>query len=64
MLVLTRRPNEAILIGDSVRICVVQLTNGSVRLGIEAPTEIPIHREEVREAIELAKQKGENRDAA
>ena len=47
MLVLARKPNETILIGDDVRIVVVQLQAGRVRLGIEAPPEIRIRRNEI-----------------
>jgi carbon storage regulator len=49
MLVLSRRVNEAIMVGD-VRILVVRIADGKVRLGIEAPADVAIDREEVREA--------------
>jgi carbon storage regulator len=52
MLVLSRKQNEEITIGQSIRIMVVAIRDGQVRLGIEAPKEIPIHRREVRDAIE------------
>lgn len=48
MLVLTRRFNEAIHIGDDIRVVVVDVQGGKVRLGIEAPDHIRIDREEVR----------------
>lgn len=47
MLVLTRKSGEAIRIGDDVRIVVVEVRDGQVRLGIEAPIEQPVHREEI-----------------
>ena len=47
MLVLARKPNETILIGDDVRIVVVQIQAGRVRLGIEAPPEVRIRRNEI-----------------
>ena len=47
MLVLSRKVGERILVGDNVTITVVRLTNGGVRLGIEAPTEMTVVREEV-----------------
>ena len=47
MLVLSRKVGERILVGDNVTITVVRLTNGGVRLGIEAPTEMSVVREEV-----------------
>lgn len=52
MLVLTRRKNEKIIIGDNITLVVVEIRGDKVRLGIEAPQEVPVHREEVREAIE------------
>lgn len=51
MLVLTRHRDESILIGDNVKITVVDVMGDKVKLGIEAPREIPVHREEVYEAI-------------
>lgn len=47
MLILSRRPGEAIQIGDRIRIVVLGLRGGQVRLGIEAPPEITVDREEV-----------------
>ena len=48
MLVLSRKIGERILIGDEISITVVRLTNGGVRLGIEAPSKMPVMREELR----------------
>jgi len=48
MLVLSRKVGERILVGDDVVITVVRLTNGGVRLGIEAPKETVVVREEVK----------------
>ena len=47
MLVLSRKIGERILVGDNVRITVVRLTNGGVRLGIEAPDGVTVVREEL-----------------
>lgn len=47
MLILTRKPGESITIGDDVRIQVIEIRGKQVRLGIEAPKEYVIHREEV-----------------
>jgi carbon storage regulator len=47
MLVLTRKINEQIIIADNIRITVVSIQGRQVRIGIEAPTEVPIFREEV-----------------
>ena len=48
MLVLSRRLGEKIYIGDNIVISVVDIERGKIRLGIEAPRELPIYREEVR----------------
>ena len=53
MLVLSRKKNERIVIGDNVVITVVDIRGDRVRLGIEAPQEIPIHRSEVHAAIQM-----------
>lgn len=49
MLVLSRRVNDAVLVGDSIRIEVLEIRGGRVRLGITAPPEVPVHRSEVAE---------------
>jgi carbon storage regulator len=51
MLVLSRQRDESIMIGDNIVITIVDIRGDKVRLGIQAPTEIPVHREEVYEAI-------------
>jgi carbon storage regulator len=51
MLVLTRKTNEQIVIGENIVVTVVDIRNDRVRLGIEAPREVSIHRREVYEAI-------------
>jgi carbon storage regulator len=54
MLVLSRKVGERILVGDQIRITVVRLTNGGVRIGIEAPDEMPVLREEVKRQSEMS----------
>lgn len=54
MLVLSRKVGERILVGDQITITVVRVSNSGVRLGIEAPQELPVIREEVK--IELDQQ--------
>jgi carbon storage regulator len=51
MLVLSRKKNERIVIGENIVITVVEVRGDRVRLGIEAPQEVPIHRSEVHDAI-------------
>ncbi len=51
MLVLSRKLNESIFVGDNIKITVVEIGPGKVRLGIEAPKDVPVHREEVYESI-------------
>ncbi len=51
MLVLSRKKNESIVINDDITIVVVEIRGDKVRLGIEAPKEVPVHRNEVYEAI-------------
>jgi carbon storage regulator len=51
-LVLSRKLNQAIMIGDDVRIVVVAVDRDTVKLGIEAPRTIPVHRSEVYEEIQ------------
>lgn len=52
MLILTRRANEAIKIGNNVTISVLAIRGNQVRLGIEAPREISVHREEIYQRIQ------------
>jgi len=52
MLVLSRKLNQAIMVGDNVRIVVVSVDRDQVKLGIDAPREIPVHRSEVYEEIQ------------
>ena len=51
MLVLSRKKNESIVINDNINVVVVEIRGDKVRLGIEAPKEVPVHRREVYEAI-------------
>jgi len=51
MLVLSRKKNESIVINDDITIVVVEIRGDKVRLGVEAPKEVPLHRREVFDAI-------------
>lgn len=55
MLVLSRRKDESIMIGENVEIKIVDIRGNKVRLGITAPKCIPVHRKEVYEAIHSKK---------
>jgi len=52
MLVLTRKRDERIMIGDEISLLVVDIRGDRVRLGIEAPSDVAVHRKEVYEAIQ------------
>ena len=51
MLVLSRKKNESIVINNEITIVVVDIRGDKVRLGVEAPKEVPVHRREVYDAI-------------
>jgi carbon storage regulator len=59
MLVLTRKPNQSIMIGEEIEVSVVEVKGDQVKLGITAPRSVKVHRKEVFEAIQR-----ENIDAA
>lgn len=52
MLVLSRKKDEKIIIGDNIAIMIVDIQGDKVRLGIEAPREVSVHREEIYQAIQ------------
>jgi carbon storage regulator len=54
MLVLSRKLNQSIVIGDDIHIVVVSVDRDTVKLGIQAPREVPVHRAEVYEEIQRA----------
>ena len=57
MLVLSRQRDESIMIGNNVVVTIVDIRGDKVRLGIQAPGEIPVHRQEVYEAIQRENRK-------
>ena len=63
MLVLSRKRNESIVIDENIVITVVEVRGDKVRLGIEAPREVPIHRSEVHDAIRNEQPAAEGSDA-
>lgn len=52
MLILTRRVNETVMIGDEVTLTVLGVKGNQVRVGIQAPREVAVHREEIYERIQ------------
>ena len=69
MLVLSRKRNEALVIGDQanvnqIRVTVLKIQGDTVRLGIEAPPHISVHRDEVHERIQLETAQQSSHDAA
>jgi carbon storage regulator len=63
MLVLTRKTDESIVIGDDIVVTVIRVRDGKVRLGIEAPKEVAVHRREVYLAIKGGEPEVESRQA-
>jgi carbon storage regulator len=59
MLVLSRKPGEKVRIGENIWITAIRCEEGRTRFGIEAPPEVPIHREEVLERIAAAANQSE-----
>ncbi len=60
MLVITRKAGERICLGDDVTISVLEISGSSVRLGIEAPSEIPVYRHEIWVAVKQENQAAAN----
>jgi len=64
MLVLSRKKNESIVINNDITIVVVEIRGDKVRLGVEAPKEVPVHRREVYDAIKRNEQLSKEGDSA
>ena len=62
MLVLSRRRDESIIIADNIVVTVVDIRGDKVRLGIDAPSEVPVHRQEVFDAIQRENQQASQID--
>jgi carbon storage regulator len=60
MLVLSRKKDEKIIIGDKITIMVIEIRGDKVRLGIDAPKDVTVHREEIYQAIKREQQAQNN----
>ncbi|MCY4052079.1 MAG: carbon storage regulator CsrA [Gammaproteobacteria bacterium] len=60
MLILTRRIGESVYIGDDIRLTILGVRGTQVRIGINAPKEVPVHREEIYHRIKNEPESGDN----
>ena len=63
MLVLSRKKDDVIVIGDDIRIMVIEIRGDKVRLGIDAPKDVTVHREEIYDAIKRIEREGNRKQS-
>ena len=61
MLILTRRIGESLQIGDNVKLTVLSVRGNQIQLGIEAPPEVAVHREEIYERLKREREQGDDK---
>ena len=64
MLILTRRVGERLMIGDEIQVTVLGVKGNQVRLGVQAPPNVSVHREEIYERVQAERQSGRVCNAA
>ncbi len=64
MLILTRRINETLNIGDDVQVTVLGIKGNQVRIGINAPRDVPVHREEIYQRIKREERLGDDKSGS
>ena len=58
MLILTRRVREAIIVGENVRVTVLEIRGNQVKIGIDAPPAVEVHREEIYQRVKAEREQG------
>lgn len=59
MLILTRKVGETLMIGDEIEVTILSLKGNQVRIGVNAPKDVPVHREEIYDRIKRERQGGD-----
>jgi carbon storage regulator len=62
MLILTRRIGESLQIGDNIKITVLSVRGNQIQLGIDAPPEVAVHREEIYERLKREREQGDDKN--